>query len=135
MKGAAFMEFKTCKNCAMVFQYMGSGEELCSACKKQEDKDLEMVQKYLMTNSSAKAEEIVERTGVSEGSILRMVKSGKINIDSVFKPTLTCNMCGLSIQSGRYCADCERKMAHGFGTGIPMDAAKHTAAMRFIKRK
>ena len=129
------MEFKTCKNCAMVFQYMGSGDELCPSCKKQEESDLEIVMEYISKNSSAKAEEILEHTGVSKGSILRMVKSGKLNIDSVFKPTLTCSMCGLSIQSGRYCADCERKMAHGYGNGILTNPSSHVAAMRFIKRK
>lgn len=135
MKGAADMEFKTCKNCAMVFQYMGSGDELCSACRKQEDKDLVTVQDYIGQKPQAKAEEIVENTGVSEDSIVRMVKNGRLQLDSVFKPTLTCRMCGLSIESGRYCADCERKMAHGFGGAIPMDPVKHSAAMRFIKRK
>ncbi|MCR5403686.1 MAG: hypothetical protein K6E91_07720 [Butyrivibrio sp.] len=129
------MEFKTCKNCAMVFQYMGSGDELCPSCCRQEERDFEKVKAYINKNPSAKAEEILEKTGVSESSILRMVKSGKLDIESVFKPTLTCSMCGLSIQSGRYCADCERKMAHGFGNGIPTAPASHTAAMRFIKRK
>lgn len=116
----------------MVFQYL-SGDELCPACRKQDDKDLETVQTYIDKNPSAKAEEIVENTGVTESAIERLVKSNKLSLDSVFKPTLTCRMCGLNIEKGRYCIDCERKMARGYG--MPQEAAIRGAAMRFIKRK
>lgn len=131
------MEFKTCKNCCMVFQYAGYGEELCPLCKKESAKGLGKVKNYLLKHPNADGEEILDATGVSEFALEMWLKEKEISIKGYTEPSLTCAMCGISIPRGMYCSDCNRKIESGAfqaASFIPKRKSDNQA-MRFLRRK
>ena len=58
------MDFRTCEECGMVFQYPGYGDELCPACRKLVQKEFEEVNRYLIEHPGADGGEIFKATGV-----------------------------------------------------------------------
>ena len=133
------MEFKTCQNCCMVFQYSGIGEELCTECKKTEEEYLRQVREILSENPVLCGEEIVRLTGISEKLLEKFAKSQKIILQEFAEQATTCAMCGISITSGKYCAACNRRLkAEAERSQSPYwhpDTSSAKQAMRFIRRK
>ena len=123
------MEFKICDNCNMIFQYKGSGAVLCPNCTQKDDEDYEKVKAFLAENPGAGEEEIAGGTGVSMKFIAKLVKDDRITIKGQNNQGLTCKYCGISIQSGKYCADCKRKFALEPGA-VRIDGT----GMRFLRR-
>jgi hypothetical protein len=123
------MEFKICENCNMIFQYIGHGEVICPACVQKDDEDCEKIKDFLIENPNAREEEISKGTRISLKSIEKLIKANKIVVKGTNATALTCNMCGISIPSGRYCADCKRKFAMD-----PGSTGRSGGGMRFIRR-
>ncbi len=123
------MEFKICDNCNMIFQYKGSGDVLCPDCTKKSEEDYEKVRAFMAENPGAREEDIAAKTGVSMKFIAKLVKDDKIVIRDTNTQGLTCKYCGISIQSGKYCADCKRKFALEPGA-VKADGT----GMRFLRR-
>ncbi len=123
------MEFKICDNCNMIFQYKGVGAVLCPDCTQKDEENYEKVKTFLAEHPTAGEEEIADKTGVSLKFLSKLVKDDRIVIKGQNSQGLTCKYCGISIQSGKYCADCKRKFALEPGA-VKMDGT----GMRFLRR-
>lgn len=100
----------TCKKCSGVMVYQGVGEYKCEDCGYLDYDDYGKVRSYIEKHRGATAMEIERAIGVSQRSIRRMLKDDKIEVASEFSMFLHCELCGKSLRSGKFCAECERKM-------------------------
>lgn len=101
---------RTCKKCSGVMVYQGVGEYKCEDCGYLDYDDYGKVRSYIETHRGATALEIENAIGVSQRSIRRMLKEDRIEVANDSHVFLHCELCGKSLRSGKYCADCEKKI-------------------------
>lgn len=96
-----------CKECGGVMVYKGIGEYQCEDCEELAYDDYGKVRNYLERHKGANVAEISECTGVSHKSIREMIKDNRFEIVNNRGGYLRCERCGVNINSGRYCKECE----------------------------
>lgn len=96
-----------CKACGGILVYKGIGEYLCEDCGEQELDDYGKVRNYLEQHRGANAAEISEMTGVSHKAIREMIKDNRFEVIDTRGGYIQCEICGVSIKSGRLCPKCE----------------------------
>lgn len=98
-------DLRNCPACGKVFVKIS--KNLCPDCIEKEEKEYEVVRKYLKDNPGASVEEISEITGIDEKKILRWMREGRIDVEySEGETGLACKRCGASISLGNLCANC-----------------------------
>ncbi len=102
------MDFRNCKRCKNLFQY--SGNRLCDNCLKEEEKDFERIKEYLDEHEGATLMQVSNELDIKVERIKRYLKEGRINVISNSK-LLTCEGCGDSISTGKFCKGCQQKMS------------------------
>jgi hypothetical protein len=86
-----------------------------------EEKDFEVVRKYLRQHPRARIPEVVEKTAVAEETILNFIKDGRLKADGV-RDLLRCEVCGAPISSGVYCEQCLGQLNQQFKVSRPAPA-------------
>ena len=94
--------------------YQGVGEYKCEKCGYVDYDDYGKVRGYIENHRGATAIEVERATGVSQRTIRRLLKDSRIQVSSDSHMFLHCELCGVSIRSGRYCAECELKIHRKF---------------------
>lgn len=98
-------DLRNCPTCGKVFVKIN--RNMCPDCIDKEEKEFELVRKYLKDNPGASIEEICEITGVDEKKILRWMRDGRIEV--LFgggAVGLSCKRCGAIISIGNLCGNC-----------------------------
>ncbi|MBR1931748.1 MAG: hypothetical protein IJ833_09825 [Lachnospiraceae bacterium] len=103
-----------CEKCSGVMVYQGVGEYKCERCGFIDYDDYGKVRCYIEKRKGATAMEVEAATGVSQRTIRRMLKDARIEVANDSQMFLRCELCGKSIRSGRYCAECEMKVHRKF---------------------
>ncbi len=103
------METKNCPRCGKLFQYINS--PICDLCRKEEEEAFESLKSFLKDNPGCTLTEISVATGVSTRKITRYLKEGRLEITKGLHGVLTCNECGKTILTGRYCPQCLLKIS------------------------
>ena len=125
------MEVRNCRGCGKLYNYIGGPyRNLCPNCiEKIEEKYLE-VKEYIQDVSTRQIEQWIrdERLVIADDSPIG----------------ITCERCGASIKSGRFCERCKNKMANNLGSmyGESNAAVEHMekrlssadAKMRFLDK-
>lgn len=99
-----------CSVCGGSLIYKGIGEYQCSECYSLEYDDYGKVRLYIELHNGATSAEIAEATGVTQQKIRQMLKEERLEVTPDSMAFLHCEMCGIDIRSGRYCAACETKI-------------------------
>ncbi len=99
-----------CTVCGGSLIYKGIGEYQCSECYSLEYDDYGKVRLYIELHNGATSAEIAEATGVTQQKIRQMLKEERLEVTPDSVAFLHCEMCGIDIRSGRYCAACETKI-------------------------
>lgn len=112
------MNVRNCKECGKIFQYDGISK-LCYQCRREDDENYKKVREYLYEHPRAALVTVSEETEVSEDSILRYLREGRLEIvgDSPGL-VLDCERCGKSIRTGRYCNECANEIDKGMKSGF-----------------
>lgn len=105
------MEVRNCKRCGRVFQYINT--MICPLCLEKEQEDFNIVREYLSKHPNAMAIQIAEETEVDISTINRFLREGRLECDSIGDSGLTCERCGTSITSGKYCNKCVNELQRG----------------------
>ncbi len=101
---------RVCKMCGGVMIFKGVGEYQCEDCNAVDYDDYGKVRCYIEEHRGATAAQIEEAVGVSQRTIRRLLKDGRIEVAEGSKTFLRCEICGKSIRSGQYCPECEIKV-------------------------
>ena len=103
-------DLRNCPVCGKVFVKIN--RNLCPDCIEKEEKEFEVVRKYLKDNPGASVEEISEITGVDEKKVLRWMREGRIDVEySGGETGLSCKRCGAPISLGNLCSNCIRLLS------------------------
>lgn len=92
----------------MIFK--GVGEYHCEDCKAVDYDDYGKVRLYIEGHPGATAAQIEQGVGVSQKTIRRLLKDGRLEVAEDSKTFLRCEVCGKNIRSGQFCPECERKV-------------------------
>ncbi len=96
-----------CPECGGIMVFKGVGEYKCEKCGCTGYDDYGKARNYLEQHPGATVAEVAGATGVEQKSIRNMVKECRLEIAPTSKVFLRCEICGVSIRYGRYCAKCE----------------------------
>lgn len=113
--------FRTCKYCGTIFQYMGN--VFCPKCLREMDEKFSIVKNFLYENPGASVARISEDTGIDEKMILYFLREGRLEMITP-DGTLVCEKCGAPITSGRLCNNCRSSLTSILDKALP---AKPTA--------
>lgn len=101
---------RVCGKCGGVLVFKGVGEYRCEDCGNVEYDDYGKVRMYIEEHRGATAAQIESAIGVSQKSIRRMLKEGRLEVTADSRTFLRCEECGKLIRSGMYCPECETKI-------------------------
>ncbi len=99
----------TCTKCGGVMVFKGVGEYQCETCGEMALDDYGKARTYLEEHRGATAAEIEKAVGVSQRSIRKLLRDGRLEIAEGSKAFLRCDLCGKSIRYGQFCSECEMK--------------------------
>ncbi len=102
------MEIKSCPECGRIF--IGTGAEICSKCLEEEERQFEIVRKFLQDNPGVSVDYVCEETGITKERILRFLRQGRLLQAKLTGVELRCEVCGAIIFSGRVCDACKKKL-------------------------
>ena len=138
------MEVKNCKNCGRLYNYIGGVYRLCPECMRKLEEKFQEVKDYIENNPRADMREISEKCDVSTRQIEQWIRDERLVIADDSPIGITCERCGASIKSGRFCERCKNKMANNLGSmyGESNAAVEHMekrlssadAKMRFLDK-
>ena len=98
-------DIRNCKNCGRIFNYMG--KPICPDCIKEDDEDFKKVRDYLYKYPGTSMSKVSEELEVSMQKIKRYLREGRLEIvGDDPNMILSCEVCGRSIKSGRFCDMC-----------------------------
>ena len=125
------MDVRTCRNCKKIFNYL-SGPIICPSCKDEMEQKFQEVKAYISEHKGANMTEVAEACDVDVSQIRQWLKDDRLELTEDSAIFLTCEHCGASIRSGRYCDACRNSMANGFQNII--DKGKPKAPEKPIKK-
>lgn len=107
-----------CVRCHKLFERTAL-EELCPSCYVLEEEEFGKIREYLALHPGATSSELVDRLNVSIKSIRRYLKEERLEIIGDNKGFIRCELCGVPLNSGRFCPGCFRE-----GTALRMKELK-----------
>ena len=134
------MEVKTCRNCGCIFNYTGFGPRICPNCKDTLEAKFQEVKEYVWNNKGINIATVAEDCDVSEQQIREWIREERLEFASG-DFGLSCEKCGRTITSGRFCEMCKTAMINSLNNAIKKDIpiVKHDdhkdggPKMRFVK--
>lgn len=112
------MDVKNCKMCGRLFNYMGSGKPICSACaSKLEDKFFE-VREYVRDHKDAGINQVAEENDVPVSQIKQWIREERLAFSDNSPVGIECENCGASIKTGRFCKACKDILASGLNNAV-----------------
>ena len=110
------MDVRNCKNCGQIYAY--DGFDTCLRCRREDEEDFKKVKEYLDEYTGANISEVEEETGISSRKIIHFLKQGRLEVGDENNIILSCERCGTSIKSGRFCDKCKVEMEREFKLSI-----------------
>jgi flagellar operon protein (TIGR03826 family) len=107
------MEIKNCKSCGRLFNYL-SGPPLCLSCTQKLEKKFEEVKDYIYDHPKVGMQEVSEIFEVPIQQIKQWIREERLSFAEDSMIGLECELCGVTIKTGRFCKACKDKLAKGF---------------------
>ncbi|MCE5286520.1 MAG: flagellar protein [Pelosinus sp.] len=124
------MNLKNCTGCGKLYVENPSG--LCPECFEKEEKEELIITEYMRKVDKASMKQIHEETGVSERTIMRMMKKGRFVGN--FEISYPCELCGAPITEGRLCNDCGMNILSQANKEKAKDEKKEAERQAALKR-
>lgn len=132
------MDVRTCKICKNLFNFQSS--PICPACEKKMEEKFAEVKKYIRDNPKASVKAVADDCEVPIPQLKKWVRQERLQFSKDSGITISCEMCGKPIFTGRFCAECKDKMTNSLGNVYreekkPQEKKKTdgSAKMRFMK--
>ncbi len=133
------MDVRTCKKCGNLFNYL-SGPPLCPKCRDEMEKKFHEVKEFIRENPNANINEIAQENEVPVAQIQQWVREERLEFTEGSAITLSCESCGASIRTGRFCEKCKGNMSNALNSAFkkptveaPVKKPKESDKMRFLK--
>lgn len=103
-------DIKNCKRCRKIIMHT-AGPQLCDACKKADEEEFIKVRKFVRDFPGATVQEASTATEVSQNTIIKYLKEGRLEVAENSPLAILCETCGARVRSGRFCAKCTTSLA------------------------
>lgn len=111
------MDLRNCRHCGKMMQYIGIGELICPACKKELEEKFVEAKTYLKENPGTNSTQLARETGVPLSQINKWVREERLIFSEDSPIGIDCERCGKMIKSGRFCPECKTEMVNEFSSG------------------
>jgi methionyl-tRNA synthetase len=91
------------------------GPPLCPACLKALDDKFAQVKEYIYNHPGAGMQEVSEENDVTIPQIQKWIREERLSFSEDSLVGIECELCGVSIKTGRYCKSCKDKLANNLG--------------------
>ena len=105
------MDVRNCRNCGRMFNYLG-GPAICPICRDSAEKEYEKVRDYIRDNPHSNIQKISDDCEVTVQQINQWVREERLEFSKDSPVMLTCENCGATVRTGRYCEKCKNSMAN-----------------------
>lgn len=117
------MDVRTCRQCKRIFNYL-SGPSICPACKQALEEKFQEVKKYIQDHPGVNIPVVAEECDVDAKQIKQWLREERLELSDSTASFLTCDSCGASIRSGKYCDKCKSSMANSLQSVITSNKPK-----------
>lgn len=132
------MEIKNCKKCGRIYNYI-LGPNFCPRCMKDLEDKFQEVKQYIYDHPGVGVAEVSEEMEIPAGQIRQWVREERLQFAEGSVTDITCESCGRTILSGRYCPQCKEAMVRNLGSAYQKEEksveSNKSARMRFLKQK
>ena len=111
------MDVRNCRRCGRLFNYV-AGPFLCPRCREEMEKKFQEVKVYIRENPGVGVREVAEKCEIDTSQIYQWLREERLELAEGSMISLTCENCGKTIKSGRYCEKCKRDLMQGFNQAI-----------------
>lgn len=135
------MNVRNCRRCSRLFNYV-NGPLLCQACREEMEQKFQEVKEFIRANPGVMMQQVSEACDVPTSQIQQWLREERLEVTENSAIRLSCEACGASIRSGRYCEKCKYDMTMGFRRAMtpdkvqldstPKRADKDNPKMRFL---
>ena len=134
------MNVRNCKKCGKLFNYV-AGAPVCPACKEALEEKFQEVKKYVQDNKGVTIHDVVENCEVDPQQVHQWVREERLEFSGDGVTGITCEKCGATIPTGRFCQKCKNEMTENLNTALPKKPkeapvkkkdTKDPAKMRFL---
>lgn len=114
------MEVKTCRLCGRLYQNQSlpGYKGLCPSCASILEKKFVEAKEYLYEHRNATVEEVSNECNVSVKQIEKWVREGRLYYADAKGMVITCEKCGVSISTGKFCNKCKAEMENEMKASI-----------------
>jgi len=135
------MNVRNCKKCGRIFNYI-VGLPLCPTCKEKMEEKFHEAKKYIQDHRGATVSEVSEECEIEEQQIRQWVREERLIFAEGAVSGIGCELCGVAIQTGRYCSKCKAGLISGLSAAgrrpaqpaqeAPASARNSNNRMRFL---
>ena len=134
------MNVRNCRKCGKMFNYL-SGPITCPQCREALEDKFKEVKKYVQDHAGCGIHEVARECEVDVQQIQQWLREERLQFSEDSMVQLSCESCGTTIHSGRFCEKCKNEMANGFKQAIAPKApveppikkdVKESPRMRFL---
>lgn len=130
------MDVRNCKRCGKIYNY--DGFRLCPTCRREDEEDFVKVKEYIYDHPKANISEVSEGTEVDPEKIIEFLRQDRLEIADGGNLILECEICSVSIKSGRFCNKCkhdlEKEMGRSIKPGEEVENKRETGKFRVMDR-
>ena len=106
------MNVRNCRKCGRLFNY-ALGPMICPQCRDGLEAKFKEVKTYIQEHPNCGISEVSRECDVEVGQIQQWLREERLQFAEGSMVQLTCESCGCTIRSGRYCDKCKNDMANG----------------------
>lgn len=111
------MDVRNCKMCGKLYNFIGGPyRNLCPNCIEKMEQKFDEVKEYIQEHKSATINEVSEECDVNARQIEQWIREERLMISDDSPIGISCERCGTTIRSGRFCERCKNKIANNLGS-------------------
>lgn len=111
------MDVRNCRRCRKIFNY-SMGPIYCMQCRQAMEEEFQVVKKYVQDNPGSDIRMVSEACEVDPNQIREWVREERLYFTEGSNTGISCERCGVMIQTGRFCNRCKNDMTNTFKSAI-----------------
>ena len=128
------MNVRNCRKCRRLFNYV-MGPVYCAQCRTEMEEEFQRVKKYVQEHPGCDIRMVSEACEVDPMQIRQWIKEERLCFSDDSPIGIACERCGITIKSGRFCANCKSEMTSEFKSVMPKGTAPASAAQKSSEHK
>ncbi len=111
------MEVRNCKRCKRLFNYTDRSK-YCPACMEAIEEEFHKAKEYIYKHPGAGIHEVSEELEIEIGLIKQWIREERLALSSASDGVITCESCGASITTGRFCEKCKSQLTNNLSQAV-----------------